>query len=203
MRHKEGQRRSKSRSIEHCFGIQKLNFRPQSSCLWLEVSCMCSLRLGELTGSRTQLRSTEAQIQTWFLLCEVLVSLSSFPLRFLRISFPSEYRYTHVGTMFTELSPYSPLRTESSTNHTPTPTVNAMDAAITAQTNFTDGVELGGDFFLFLRDDNLTVLIDERDDLQYRYMYVIDRSTNASAAEFILDRLKLYLAGRHHHHPNS
>ena len=48
--------------------------------------------------------------------------------------------------MFTELhvSPYSPLRTESSTNHTPTPTVNAMDAAITAQTNFTDGVELLG-----------------------------------------------------------
>ena len=32
-------------------------------------------------------------------------------------------------------------------------------------------------------------------------MLLIDiRSTNASAAEFILDRLKLYLAGRHHHH---
>ena len=31
-------------------------------------------------------------------------------------------------------------------------------------------------------------------------MLLIDiRSTNASAAEFILDRLKLYLAGRHHH----
>ena len=33
--------------------------------------------------------------------------------------------------MFTELSLYSPLRTESPTNHTPTPTVDAMDAAIT------------------------------------------------------------------------
>ena len=32
-------------------------------------------------------------------------------------------------------------------------------------------------------------------------MLLIDiRFTNASAAEFILDRLKLYLAGRHHHH---
>ena len=32
-------------------------------------------------------------------------------------------------------------------------------------------------------------------------MLLIDiRSTNASAAEFILYRLKLYLAGRHHHH---
>ena len=41
----------------------------------------------------------------------------------------------NIGTMFTELSPYSPLRTESSTIHTPTPTVDAMDAAITAQTN--------------------------------------------------------------------
>jgi len=31
-------------------------------------------------------------------------------------------------------------------------------------------------------------------------MLLIDiRSTNASAAEFILYRLKLYLAGRHHH----
>ena len=35
-------------------------------------------------------------------------------------------------------------------------------------------------------------------------MLLIDiRSTNASAAEFILDRLKLYLAGRHHHHQND
>ena len=34
-------------------------------------------------------------------------------------------------------------------------------------------------------------------------MLLIDiRSTNASAAEFILYRLKLYLAGRHHHHHN-
>ena len=32
-------------------------------------------------------------------------------------------------------------------------------------------------------------------------MLLIDiRSTNASVAEFILYRLKLYLAGRHHHH---
>ena len=32
-------------------------------------------------------------------------------------------------------------------------------------------------------------------------MLLIDiRSTNASAAELIVDRLKLYLAGRHHHH---
>ena len=36
----------------------------------------------------------------------------------------------NVGTMFTELSPYSPLRTESPTNYTPTPTADAMDAAI-------------------------------------------------------------------------
>ena len=68
----------------------------------------------------------------------------------------------NIGTMLTELSPYSPLRTESPTNHTPTPTVDAMDAAITAQTNFIDGVELEGDFFSYC--DNL---IDERDDLCY------------------------------------
>ena len=43
-----------------------------------------------------------------------------------------------------------------------TPTVDAMDAAITAQTNFIDGVELEGDFFSYC--DNL---IDERDDLCY------------------------------------
>ena len=53
--------------------------------------------------------------------------------------------------MLTELSPYSPLRTESPTNYTPTPTGDAMDAATTAQTNFIDGVELEGDFFLLLR----------------------------------------------------
>jgi len=35
-------------------------------------------------------------------------------------------------------------------------------------------------------------------------MLLIDiRSTNASAAEFILYRLKLYLAGRHHHLQSS
>ena len=35
-------------------------------------------------------------------------------------------------------------------------------------------------------------------------MLLIDiRSTNASAAEFILYRLKLYLAGRHHHHQKN
>ena len=35
-------------------------------------------------------------------------------------------------------------------------------------------------------------------------MLLIDiRSTNASAAEFILYRLKLYLAGRHRHHTPS
>ena len=69
----------------------------------------------------------------------------------------------NIGTTFTEqLSPYSPLRTESPTNHTPTPTVDAMDAAITAQTIFIDGVELEGDFFSYC--DNL---IDERDDLCY------------------------------------
>ena len=35
-------------------------------------------------------------------------------------------------------------------------------------------------------------------------MLLIDiRSTNASAAEFILYRLKLYLAGRHHHQRNT
>ena len=72
----------------------------------------------------------------------------------------------NIGTTFTKLSPYSPLRTESPTNHTPTPTVDAMDAAITctAQTNFIDGVELDGDFFSYMYCDNL---IDERDDLCY------------------------------------
>ena len=60
------------------------------------------------------------------------------------------------------MSPYSPLSTESSTNHTSTPTVGAIDATITAQTNFIDGVELEGDFFSYC--DNL---IDERDDLCY------------------------------------
>ena len=66
--------------------------------------------------------------------------------------------------MFTELPPYSHLRTESPTNHTPTPTVDAMDAAITALAKpiFIDGVELEGDFFSYY--DNL---IDERDDLCY------------------------------------
>tara|TARA_B100000497_G_C7512850_1_gene312275 strand:+ start:556 stop:750 length:195 start_codon:yes stop_codon:yes gene_type:complete len=64
--------------------------------------------------------------------------------------------------MFTEMSPYSPLNTESSTNHTstPTPTTDAIDAAITA--NFIDGAEIEGDFFSYC--DNLT---DERDDLCY------------------------------------
>ncbi len=62
--------------------------------------------------------------------------------------------------MFTEMSPYSPLSTESSTNHTPTPTAEAIDAAITA--NFVDGAEIEGDFFSYC--DNLT---DERDDLCY------------------------------------
>ena len=70
--------------------------------------------------------------------------------------------------MFTELSPYSPLRTESPTNHTPTPTVDAIDAAITAQTNFIDGAEIEGDFFSYC--DNL---IDERDDLCYWLIFVL------------------------------
>ena len=74
----------------------------------------------------------------------------------------------NIRTMLTELSPYSPLRTESPTNHTPTPTVNAMDAAITAQTNSIDGVELEGDFFSYC--DNL---IDERDDLCYWLIFVL------------------------------
>ena len=70
----------------------------------------------------------------------------------------------HRNNVFTEMSTYSPLSTESSTNYTPTPTVDAIDAAITctAQTNFIDGVELEGDFFSYC--DNLT---DERDDLCY------------------------------------
>ena len=65
--------------------------------------------------------------------------------------------------------PYSPLRTESPTNHTPTPTADAMEAAITgtctAQTNFIDGIELEGDFFSYC--DNRITGIDERDDLCY------------------------------------
>ena len=72
--------------------------------------------------------------------------------------------------MFTELSPYmySPLRTKSPTNHTPTTTADAMEAAITctAQTNFIDGVDLEDDFFSYC--DNL---IDERNDL---FMLLID-----------------------------
>ena len=66
--------------------------------------------------------------------------------------------------MFTELSPYSPLRTESSTTHTPTgtPTVDAMDAAITAQTNLAADFDFEGDFFSYC--DNI---IDERNDLCY------------------------------------
>ena len=35
--------------------------------------------------------------------------------------------------------------------------------------------------------------------LNYGMLLIDIRSTNASAAEFILYRLKLYLAGRHHH----
>ena len=53
--------------------------------------------------------------------------------------------------------------TESSTNHTPTPTVDAMDAAITAQTNTDGGVELESDFSLIAT----TLLMKEM-------IYVID-----------------------------
>ena len=76
--------------------------------------------------------------------------------------------------MFTELSPYSPLRTESSTIHTPTPTVDAMDAAITAQTNLAADFDFEGDFFLLLRQHYWW---------KKWFMLLIDiRSTNASAA---------------------
>jgi hypothetical protein len=64
--------------------------------------------------------------------------------------------------MFTELSPYSPLRTENSTTHTPTPTVNAMDATIEAQTNLAADFDFEGDFFSYC--DNI---IDEANDLCY------------------------------------
>ena len=66
------------------------------------------------------------------------------------------------GTMFTELSPYSPLRTENSATHTPTPTVNAMDATIEAQTNLAADFDFEGDFFSYC--DNI---IDEANDLCY------------------------------------
>ena len=70
-----------------------------------------------------------------------------------------------VRPMLTELSPYSPLRTESPTNHTPSllpPLTPWTQQLQPAQTNFNDGVELEGDFFSYC--DNL---IDERDDLCY------------------------------------
>ena len=68
----------------------------------------------------------------------------------------------NIGTMFTELSPYSPLHTENSTIHTPTPTADAMDAAITAQTNLAADFDVEGDFFSYC--DNI---IDEANDLCY------------------------------------
>ena len=68
----------------------------------------------------------------------------------------------NIGPMFTELSPYSPLHTESSTIHTPTTTVDAMDAAITAQTNLAADFDFEGEIFSYC--DNI---IDERNDLCY------------------------------------
>jgi hypothetical protein len=60
-----------------------------------------------------------------------------------------------------------------STTPTSTSTVDAIDAAITAQTNLAADFDFEGDFFSFCDH-----ILDERDDI-----YVIDiRSTNASAA---------------------
>ena len=52
--------------------------------------------------------------------------------------------------MFSELSPYSPLHrsTESFTTPTSTPTAEAIDAAITAQTNLAADFDFEGGFFL-------------------------------------------------------
>ena len=61
----------------------------------------------------------------------------------------------NIGTMFSKLSPYSPLHTENSTTPTPTyaPTAEAIDAAITAQTNlaadYRHMCDFEGDFSLF------------------------------------------------------
>ena len=55
---------------------------------------------------------------------------------------------------------HGPTYAQCSSTHTPTPTAEAIDAAITA--NFVDGAEIEGDFFSYC--DNL---IDERDDLCY------------------------------------
>ena len=59
----------------------------------------------------------------------------------------------NIGTMFSELSPYSPLHrsTESFTTPTSTPTAEAIDAAITAQTNLAADFDFEGGFFLLLR----------------------------------------------------
>ena len=72
----------------------------------------------------------------------------------------------NIGTMFTELSPYSPLHTESST--TPTPTVDAVDAAIMAQTNFAADFDFEGDFFSYYND-----IIDKANDLCYWLIFVL------------------------------
>ena len=53
-------------------------------------------------------------------------------------------------------------RTENSATHTPTPTVNAMDATIEAQTNLAADFDFEGDFFSYC--DNI---IDEANDLCY------------------------------------
>jgi hypothetical protein len=63
----------------------------------------------------------------------------------------------NVETAFDELSPYSPLR---STTPTSTFTVDAIDAAIAAQTNLAADFDFEGDFFSFCDH-----VLDERDDL--------------------------------------
>jgi hypothetical protein len=65
----------------------------------------------------------------------------------------------NVESAFDELTPYSPLR---STTPTSTSTVDAIDAAITAQTNLAADFDFEGDFFSFCDH-----ILDERDDLCY------------------------------------
>ena len=61
--------------------------------------------------------------------------------------------------MFSELPPYSPLHTERSTTPTFTPTAEAIDAAITAQTNLAADFDFEGVFSLFATTFLMTEMI--------------------------------------------
>ena len=104
-----------------------------------------------------------------------------------------------IESAITELSPRSPQGTDRSTLNSMINSLTSSTAASvlsvieddTAPTALAVDYDFEGDFFPHFATTCLTK----------EMIYVIDiRSTNASAAEFILYRLKLYLAGRHHHH---